>query len=137
MPDFASRKEVLNQFKAVNETKGCVLAERLMIANTLVKRLRGLLGRSSLSPEEGLLLAPCNAVHSCFMRFPFDAVFLDSDGCVVKVIHEMLPFRFSPVVRRAVAVLELSAGTVRMTGTQVGDRIRFDLKGGAGYFDVL
>lgn len=127
MPDFASRKEVLNQFKAVNETKGCVLAESVTLADTVFKRLLGLLGRSGLSSGEGLLLAPCNAVHSCFMRFSFDAIFLDGDGRILKVIHEMPPFRFSPVVRRAVAVLELSAGTVRMTGTQMGDRIRFDL----------
>lgn len=99
------------------------MAERLTLADTVFKRLRGLLGRSGLFPGEGLLLAPCNAVHSCFMRFPFDAVFLDRDGYVVKVIHEMPPFRFSPVVRRAVSVLELHAGTVRVTGTRAGDRI--------------
>lgn len=126
MPDFASRKEVLNQFKAVNETRGCVLAESVTLADTVFKRLRGLLGRSGLSPGEGLLLAPCNAIHSCFMKFLFDAVFLDRNGVSVKLIHEMSPFRFSPVVRSAVSVLELPAGTLRATGTQVGDRITFE-----------
>lgn len=109
------------RLEAVNLTKGAVLAWRVVEADTPWKRLKGLLGRSCLEPGEGLLLSPCSAIHSCFMGFKFDALFLGRGGIVLHIIREMPPFRFSPVVRGAVSVLELPAGTVRATGTEVGD----------------
>jgi hypothetical protein len=103
-----------------------VLAENVEIAGTPFKRLRGLLGRSSFPSGEGLLIVPCRAVHTWFMRFPIDAVFLDEDFAVAGVVENMPPFRFSPYVRRARAALELPAGTVRETGTRTEDKIKLE-----------
>ncbi|MDH7578178.1 MAG: DUF192 domain-containing protein [Bacillota bacterium] len=103
-----------------------MLAENVEIAGTPFKRLRGLLGKSSLPLSEGLLIVPCRAVHTWFMRFPIDAVFLDEDFVVAGFVENMSPFRFSPYLRGARAVLELPAGAARRTGTQTGDKIRLE-----------
>ena len=109
--------------RIVNTTRDCLLAERARVAASALERLRGLLGRDGLEPGEGLLLRPCNSIHSCFMRFRFDAVFLDRDGQVLHVIHAMRPFRFSRIVWKAHCVLELPAGVLGDTGTVPGDRL--------------
>ncbi len=76
-----------------------------------------------MEPGEGLLLDPCSGIHSFFMAFPFDAVFLDPEGTVVHLVRRMAPFRMSRYVFKARTVLELPAGAIDETGTQLGDRI--------------
>lgn len=89
-------------------------------------RGRGLLGTKTLPQGEGLLIAPCNSIHSFFMQYRFDAIFLDKQGTVVHLIRAMKPSRLSKIVFSAHSVLELPAGTIEATGTQIGDRIRWD-----------
>jgi uncharacterized membrane protein (UPF0127 family) len=84
--------------------------------------MRGLLGRRSLAPDEGLLIRPCSSIHMWFMRFPIDAVFLDGELTVLKVVEHLKPWRMS-AKRGAKAVLELPAGAVEWRGLQVGDRL--------------
>lgn len=108
---------------ALNGNRGPVVARRVMHANTFWRRLRGLMGRRSLMPDEGLLLDPCNAIHTFFMRFPIDALFLDAEGRVVGVVESMPLWRWR-IMPGARAVLELAAGTVARTGIRQGDRIR-------------
>lgn len=103
---------------------GRPLAGRVERADAFRRRLRGLLGRTGLAPDEGLLLSPCGAIHTFFMRFPIDAVFLDATGRVVGVAESLPPWRWR-AVPGARAVLELAAGTVARTGVRPGDRIRF------------
>jgi uncharacterized protein len=98
------------------------VCERCVVADTPLKRLAGLLGRSGLAAEDGLLIRPTNAIHTCFMRFPIDAVFLDRDFVVVGVVTELRPWRFAGR-RRAKAVLELAAGESRRRGIRVGERL--------------
>jgi len=109
--------------KAYNETKQCVLAERVLVANTPVRRIVGLLGSQSLEAGEGLMIVPCNSIHSFFMKFAFDALFLDNTGKVVKLAREIKPFRLLPPVIKAQKVIELPAGTAVRTNTAIGDRI--------------
>ncbi|TYP53776.1 DUF192 domain-containing protein [Thermosediminibacter litoriperuensis] len=111
--------------KAVNRSKNTVLAERLILAATFRERLVGLIGTDRLERGSGLLLIPCRAVHTYFMRYAIDAVYLDGSGRVVKVIDTMLPYTFGPVVKEARAVLELPAGTCRGTSTEEGDLFEF------------
>ena len=92
------------------------------VAQTPLTRLRGLLGRAGLRPDEGLLIRPTSAIHTCFMRFPIDAVFLTRDLVVVDVVSELRPWRFA-ARRGAKAVLELTAGESRRRGIQAGDRL--------------
>ncbi|MDD2555727.1 MAG: DUF192 domain-containing protein [Syntrophaceticus sp.] len=93
------------------------------MADSFWSRCKGLLGRRSLPEGAGLLLRPCNSIHSCFMKFSFDAVFVNNSLEVVHIIEKMQLFRISPVVRKAKMVLELPAGTMPLTGTKIGDQL--------------
>ena len=111
--------------RLINSTRGAVLAEHVERAGTIRDRLRGLLGRSVLPEGRALAIAPCNAVHTFFMKFPIDAVFLDRRGRVVRTVPELPPWRATRFHFRAVEVVELPAGTLARTGTRVGDELVF------------
>lgn len=106
-----------------NTTRDVVLAQDVEIAFKFWKRFKGLLGRRSFPVGAGLLLKPCSSVHSCFMAFSFDALFLNEEMEVVYIIESMPPFRLSPIIREARSVLELPAGVARLSGSRVGDKI--------------
>jgi uncharacterized protein len=99
---------------------GDVICDRCVVADSPVSRMRGLLGRSELRPGEGLLLRPASAIHTWFMRFPIDAVFLDRDWRVVGIADDVRPWR-ARSRRGAKAVLELPAGESTRRGLAVGD----------------
>jgi hypothetical protein len=84
--------------------------------------MRGLLGRRGLESGEGLLLKPAPSVHTFFMRFPIDAVFLDREGSVLKVRSHLRPWRVA-AARGAHATLELAAGEAQRRGIGRGDRL--------------
>ena len=87
--------------------------------------MKGLLGRDGLGAGEGLVIRPCTSIHSFFMRFRFDAAFVDRDGKILHVIHAMKPWRMSRIVWKSDRVVELPAGVLQATGTVVGDRLSF------------
>jgi uncharacterized membrane protein (UPF0127 family) len=89
------------------------------VADRPFSRLRGLIGRRGLVPGEGLLLKPTPSIHTWFMRFPIDAVFLDADLRVLGVSPELPPWRFAGR-RRTRAVLELPGGEARRLGLEAG-----------------
>lgn len=109
--------------QAFNDSRQRFLAGRGNIAAQLWARLLGLIGRSSFEFGEGLLLIGTRGIHTIGMRFPIDVLWLDEGGQALYSIHALEPFRFSPFIRKAAMVLELPAGVLRETGTQVGDRI--------------
>ncbi|MGB0065859.1 MAG: DUF192 domain-containing protein [Terracidiphilus sp.] len=108
--------------QALNVTRGTILAVQLEKAHTAAARNKGLLGRESLQPGEGLWIAPCESVHTFFMRFPIDLVYLDRKLRVKKVRHSVGAWRMSACLT-AHSVLELPAGTAAATRTQRGDQI--------------
>jgi uncharacterized membrane protein (UPF0127 family) len=99
---------------------GEVVCERCELANTPLKRMRGLLGRSGLDEDEGMLFRPAGSIHMFFMRFPIDAVFCDRDLVVVGVERDLKPWK---TARRkgAKVVIELAAGAAG--GVEPGDRL--------------
>jgi uncharacterized protein len=99
---------------------GRAVCDRVVVARDPIRRLRGLLGRRGLPQGEGLLLRPAGAVHTAFMRFPIDAVFLDRDLRVVRVAAELAPWR-AATAGGARAVLELAAGEAERRRIRVGD----------------
>jgi len=98
---------------------GDVVCERCSIAETAFARLRGLLGPSGLSSGEGMLLRPTSSIHTAFMRFPIDTVFLDRSDRVVKVASDLRPWRMA-ACRGARTVLELGAGEAARHGLRPG-----------------
>jgi uncharacterized membrane protein (UPF0127 family) len=100
---------------------GAVVCARLERAATWRARLVGLLGRDGLAAGEGLLLEPCNAVHTLFMRFTIDVAFLDRAGAVVALAPRLPPWRATRVHLAARATLELPAGALEAAGVAVGD----------------
>jgi uncharacterized membrane protein (UPF0127 family) len=106
-----------------NQTRGVTLGHKVVKADSFWTRAKGLLGKGSLAPGEGLLLSPCRGIHSYGMRFAFDAIYLDRQYGVIHIIERMPPHRSGPMIREAHAVLELPSGTVRATGTAIGDQL--------------
>ena len=107
----------------VNVTRGNVVCEHTVIAGKPLRRMRGLLGRRALPAGEGLLLMPAPSVHTAFMRFPIDVVFLDRKLEVVKVVEELRPWRLASA-RHARLTLELAAGEGSARGIEVGDTLK-------------
>jgi uncharacterized protein len=91
-------------------------------AESMFGRMVGLLGRSSLPRGQGLLISPCNQIHTFFMKFTIDVVFLDSSDRVVKLCQNLKPWRLTPIVWKAKAVLELGQGGAE--GLQVGRQLK-------------
>ncbi len=112
--------------RALNRNRNTILVKNGRVANTVWTRLRGLLGYKPLRPGEGLLLRGEKAIHTIGMGFAIDVLFLDREGFVKLSIAAMAPFRASPFVSAAADVLELPAGTIASTHTELGDRIELE-----------
>jgi uncharacterized membrane protein (UPF0127 family) len=111
-----------------NQTRKTVLAEKVELADTSAKRRTGLLKHDRLEPGEGLWIVPCESVHTFFMKFPIDLVYLDKKQKVKKVRHAVPAWRLS-VCLSAHSVMELAAGTVRQSGTVAGDELAIEKLG--------
>ena len=99
---------------------GTVVCERCELATSPIARMRGLLGRSSLAPGEGMLFRPAGSIHMFFMRFAIDAVFCDRDLVVIDVARDLQPWR-TAARRGAKVVIELASGAA--SSVQAGDRL--------------
>jgi uncharacterized membrane protein (UPF0127 family) len=95
---------------------------RALVADGPVSRGVGLLGKRGLSEDEGLLIVPCSSVHTWFMRFPIDVLYLSRDDVVLK-LTTMPPFRMSLGGRGAAKVIELPAGRAEAVGVRQGERL--------------
>lgn len=99
-----------------------VAGMQVILAQGFLARLVGLLGQRALPPEQALLIAPCNNVHTFCMRFAIDVVFLDRDGVVLAIVPHVAPWRIA-AARRAHACLELAAGGAARFGLAVGQHL--------------
>ena len=106
-----------------NLSKQTLLAERSELANSPWRRMKGLLGRDRLPAGEGLVIQPCQSVHTWFMRFPIDVLHVDGQGIVRRILHSLPPNRLGPIVWQGRLVIELPAGVAAATSTEVGDRL--------------
>ena len=107
---------------AVNLMRGNVVCDHIAIADRPGRRMRGLLGRDSLPAGEGVLLQPTFSIHTAFMQFPIDVVFMDRTLRVVKLVQALRPWRAASA-RRARAVLEMATGEIARCGIEVGDHL--------------
>jgi len=106
-----------------NESKGTLLGQFVAVADTTLRRIVGLLGRSRLEPGAGMLIVPSQSVHTIAMRFPIDVLFLDRKQRVVHVRPDLAPNRITGLHWKARSVLELPAGVIVETQTSVGDQL--------------
>ncbi len=109
----------------VNRTRGTVLGNRVLAAETFLSRLLGLLGTRELAPGAGIWISPASGVHTFGMPYAIDVAFLDARGGVIGVSQGLRPNRVSRFHPGARGVLEVKAGTLAATGTSLGDRLEF------------
>lgn len=114
--------------KIINKNKGIILAEEAILADSPGKRIRGLLGKNEahFSKGQALILKPCNSIHTFFMSFPIDALFVDQQSRVIKALSHLKPFRLSPLILNSFFVIELPAGMIQATQTQEGDYLTLE-----------
>lgn len=109
----------------VNKDRRTTLGEAIEVAATAAQRVRGLLGRDCLIEGEGLLFKRCSSLHTFFLSFPIDIVFLDSNRKVLKAVAGVRPFRLVAAPLRAHYAIQLPEGSIRSSSTKVGDCLVF------------
>ena len=102
-----------------------IIVSKVYLARGFFKKLFGLLAFKPLKESEGLLIKDCRSIHTMWMRYSIDAVFIDKQDRVTAVYKDMAPFRFSPYIRGASSVLELKAGSADRASIRIGDTISF------------
>lgn len=112
--------------KIINQTKNTILAEDVIMADTPLKRIKGLLGRKEFKKGQAIILKPCNSIHTFFMRFPIGVLFIDKENRVIKAIPHLEPFRLTSIYFNAAFTVELPADTIPSTLTQAGDRLSLE-----------
>ncbi len=112
--------------KLINALTKQTLVPRLEVADTLWSCMRGLLGRSSLDAQEGLWIVSRGSIHTFFMKFAIDLVFVDRNFVVTKTVSNVTPFRFVWRGWRAASVIELQAGFLERNPIRVGDKLHVD-----------
>jgi uncharacterized membrane protein (UPF0127 family) len=111
--------------KILNRSKNTFLAQDARIADSFFARMFGLLGKKELKSGEALIIKPCNSVHTFFMHFTIDVLFVDKDLRVVKSISAIKPFRLSAIYPKADLAIELPSGSIDSTRTAISDQIEF------------
>ncbi len=110
---------------AINVTTQKELGKKISKAVTFFQRTRGLLGRKEIKKGEGLYIPKCRAIHTFFMSFPIDVVFIDNDYRITRVVSSLVPFRIALGHQNTAGVLELSAGMLKDNRCVAGDKISF------------
>ncbi len=122
-PESLDRNAV---YRVINTANGAVISARVRVADTMKTRAVGLLGRAGMAPDEGLLITRCDSVHTFFMKFPIDLLYLDQDMRVVRVVNNMGPSRMTFCLGRARHVLELKGGVAKDQAELAGSLLRFE-----------
>jgi len=112
--------------RLINQTQNTVLAEDIFIADTVLKRVKGLLGKKEFLPGEALIIKPCNSVHTFFMNFPIDLLFVDNNYRIIKAMPGLVPNRISCIFWKSHVVIELPCGILKLTKTHDKDQLRLD-----------
>ncbi|HET7656783.1 MAG TPA: DUF192 domain-containing protein [Bacillales bacterium] len=117
--------------KLLNVNNGQLLAENVRLARRFKDRLLGLMFTKCLPPGQALLLQPCRSIHTFFMNYSIDVLYLDSANRVAAVNENLRPGKLGKGLKNALAVVELPSGTISATKTEVGQTVRFESKKGS------
>ncbi len=117
----------MRMYEALNRSRQTVLASKCEVADSGWGRMKGLLGRSAVEfpAGMGLWLVPANSIHTIGMSFPIDVAYLDRTGRVIHMYHKLPPLRVAAIKFKTRSILELPAGTLARTRTEVGDILEF------------
>lgn len=115
----------MKKVKVWNKTKESMILPKVYIAEGFFNRLRGLMGKKELDLDTGLLIRPCNSVHTFFMRFSIDIAFMNKDNQVCYIIHSMEKNKISPIVPKAFSIVEAPSGTFKGSNVEIGDIVEF------------
>ena len=111
-------------YQIINKTKGKPVVLRACAAEGFFRRLFGLMFKKSLDPQDALIFGYAILIHTCFMRFPLDVVFIDKNKKVLKVYEGLKPWRIAGCMR-ACLTLELALGTIKRASIQAKDTLEF------------
>ena len=111
----------LEKFKNLNMP----VLTRVRIASSFFEKLTGFIFKKEPASNEGLLFEDCSSIHTFWMRFPLDIVFLDSNNRILRIFSDLKPFRFTPLVKNSKKVLELKAGLSVELGLEAGYYLKF------------
>lgn len=108
-----------------NTTKGTILTQHCLVADTFFSRLKGLLGASPLSSGEGLLLVGEKSIHTFFMTFPIDVIYINGQKKVIRIDDNVVPNRIGKHLSESRYILEVPVGTIEESHTRVNDQLNF------------
>ncbi len=105
----------------INKSKGTVLADKAELARSFFQRLKGLMFRKKIDSGFGMIFYHCSSIHTFFMRFDIDVIFLDKTNRIVKLYKRFSPCKISSIVLNSYVTIEIPAGVIEKTSTQLGD----------------
>lgn len=109
--------------KLINQNNGQVVAESISIADTFLKRLKGLMFTKKLPSDCALYLKPCNGIHTFFMRYSIDVLHLDSECRIVAIEENLKPWKLGKIHSFTTQIIELSSGVICKTNLKIGNRL--------------
>lgn len=112
--------------KIINSRTGADIAIKAKLAQNFWVRAMGLQFKRSFEKGDAMVFPKCNGVHTLFSRFNLDIIFLNSDKVVTNVIENLPKWRFSPFIMKPLTAIELPAGTIKESGTMIGDKLVFE-----------
>jgi uncharacterized membrane protein (UPF0127 family) len=112
--------------KLMNQTQNKILLEKMEIANTLLTRMKGLIGKETIEKDYGLWIKKCNSIHTFLMNFPIDVIFVDKNLKVKKCLQKVGPNKIVWPIFGASSVIELKSGFLSEHKTQIGDQLHVD-----------
>jgi uncharacterized membrane protein (UPF0127 family) len=129
MPSFFSPlvRNPAGDFHLVNERNGSIVADHLLPAFDSQTRRTGLLAHQSLPAGTAMIIAPTNAIHTFFMKFAIDVLFVAKDGQIVKMREGLRPWRMA-AARRGYGVIEMAVGAIKRCNLVPGDRLAIEVK---------
>lgn len=116
----------MQKVKICNSSKNKLILAEAEVADTFFQRFRGLLGKKYLQPESGLIIAPCNSVHTIGMKFPIDVIFVDKENKICYIMRNMKKGKISPIISRAKMVIEFNAGMADRLQLEINDEIQLE-----------
>jgi len=121
--DIRDEERMPEYYQVLNLSNKITVATEVKIAASFWTRLKGLIGKKGLNKEEGLLITPCNIIHTWGMNFSIDVLFLSVSNEVVYILEHIPPNKVSPYIKKAAFVIELPAGRIAECRCKVGDTI--------------